>query len=302
MTMLEDGRRYTVLEELSTFCTLGIRFWDAATDTQIRRGLQVRAWPEMALAPVVEAARTRSDVYAFHRLPGLGRLERPRPGEAGVLGSPEGLPFVLEVVDLERRYQPAAVALSLPLPERGLFLTQLASSPPQSAPGFYLFSAPTRSRASNIAAVRGELMDELSGAAVAYALVRVEIPGESPAYSISDTRGAFAVHLPFPTLAGGLPPLEASPPGPSGPPITERTWQLTVSVFSQPGVLASLPGTDLPDVRDVFRQARADLVLADGSPPVISDRWLGTLDFAGEVILRTKEKSTLAVVPAAPPP
>ena len=77
MTLLENGTSYTELEELATFCVLGVRFWDATTDAQIRRGLRVRAWPEAALRPVVAASRTRSDIYAFHRLPGLGAVERP---------------------------------------------------------------------------------------------------------------------------------------------------------------------------------------------------------------------------------
>lgn len=302
MTMLEDGRRYTVLEELSTFCTLGVRFWDAATDAQVRSGLRVRAWPEAALRPVVDAARTGSDIYAFHRLPGLGPVERPLAGEPpGVLGSPDSLPFVMEVVDLERRFVPSAIGVSLPLAERGLFLAHLRSSPELGTPGYYLFSSPTRGRAPNIAVVRGELVVDGTSSGAAHALVRVEIPGELPAYSIADTTGAFAVQLPFPTLPGGLRPLEASPPGPVGPPIAERTWQLTVSVFHQPGRLTALPGTPYPDIRDIFDQRRAELVLDAGSPPLIADRWLGTLDFGGEVVLRTADLSTLAVIPAPSP-
>ncbi len=301
MSRLADGRIYSVIEELATFCTLGVRFWDATTDAQIRGGLRVRLWPEGALRPAVTANRTYSDIYAFHRVPGLGAIERPPVVGSGSLGSPGALPFVMEVVDLERRFVPSAIGLSLPLPDRGLFLTQLPGSPVLSTPGFYLFSAQTRARAPNIAVVRGELLDDDTGAGAGHALVRVEIPGESPAYTIADARGAFAVHLPFPPLPGGLRPLDASPPGPLGPPIADRTWQLTVAVFYQPGLLTPLPGTDYPDVRNVFNQARAGLVLDSDSPPVVADRWLGTLDFGGEVVLRTGDLSTLAVVPATSP-
>ena len=298
MSQLADGRRYTMLEELTTFCTLGVRFWDATTDAQIRSGLQVRIWPEEALRPVVEADRTYSDIYAFHRLPGLGAVERPLTGERGTLGSPDSLPFIMEVVDLERRFVPSAVGLSLPLPDRGLFLTHLPGSPAPGTPGFYLFSAPTRNRAPNIAVIRGELVNEDTGTGAAQALVRVEIPGETPAYTISDSDGAFAVHLPFPTLPGGLRRLDASPPG---PPIADRTWQLTVSIFYQPNLLTPLPGTEYPDVRNIFSQERAELYLESDSPPLVADRWLGALDFGGEVILRTGDRSTLAVVPATSP-
>jgi len=292
------GRRHTMLEELTTFCTLGVRFWDATTDAQIRSGLQVRVWPEAALRPVVAADRTYSDIYAFHHLPGLRAVERPLVGERGTLGSPDSLPFVMEVVDRERRFVPAAVGLSLPLPDRGLFLTHLPGSPAPGAPGFYLFSAPTRQRAPNIAVIRGELINDDTGSGAAHALVRVEIPGETPAYTIADVGGAFAVHLPFPTLPGGLRRLDRSPPG---PPIADRTWQLTVSIFYQPNLLTPLLGTEYPDVRDIFRQGRAEFYLESDSPPSVSDRWLGTLDFGGEVVLRTGDRSTLAVVPATSP-
>lgn len=302
MSQLADGRRFQVLEELTTFCTLGVRFWDATTDAQIRSGLQVRIWPEAALRSVESAKRTYSDIYAFHRVPGLRAVERPRPGERGTVGSPDSLPFVMEVIDLERRFVPSAVGLSLPLPEPGLFLTQLPGSPAPGNPGFYLFSAPTRNRAPNIAVVRGELVNDDTGSGAAHALVLVEIPGERPAYTVSDADGAFAVHFPFPTLPGGLRPLDASPPGPLGPPVADRTWQLTVSVFYQPDLLTTLPGTEFPDVRNIFSQARAELHLESDSPPVVSDRWSGTLDFGGEVVVRTGDLSILTVVPATSPP
>lgn len=299
MRQLEDGRRYRMREELTSFCTLGVRFWDATTDTQICRGLQVHIWPEAALRPIVAADRTYSDIYAFHRVPGLGPVERPLAGEHGTLGSPDSLPFVMEVIDLERRFVPSAVGLSLPLPDRGLFLTQLPGSPAPGTPGFYLFTAPTRNRAPNIAVIRGELVNDDTGSGAAHALVQVEIPGETPAYTIADYNGAFAVHLPFPTLPGGLRPLDASPPG---PPIADRTWQLTVSIFYQPDLLIPLPGTKYPDVRNIFSQERAGLHLESDSPPLVADRWSGTLDFDGEVVLRTGDLSTLAVVPATSPP
>jgi hypothetical protein len=302
VSRLADGRRFQTLEELATFCTLGVRFWDATTDAQIRNGLQVRIWPEAALRPVQFAARTYSDIYAFHRLPGLVAVERPMRGLHSTVGSPGCLHFILEVVDLQRRFVPSAIGLSLPLPDRGLFPTQLPGSPALGAPGFYLFSAPTRSRGPNIAVIRGELMNGDTGGSAAYALVRVEIPGETPAYTVSNADGAFAVHLPFPALPGGLRPLDASPPGPLGPPIADRTWQLRVSVFYQPVLLPPLPGTEYPDVRNIFSQARADIFLESDSPPVVSDNWPGILDFGGEVVVRTGDLPILAVAPATSPP
>ena len=294
MTVLEDGRRYRELEALTTFCTLGVRFWDAATDTHVRGGLQVRLWPELSLRPVVAAERTYSDVYAFHRVPGLRDLERPAAGSDGSVGSPATKPFVLEVRDLERRFVGSAIGLSLPLPHRGPLLTSFAGSPAPAAPGYYLFSASTRGQAPNMAVVRGELVNDLTGAGAAYALVVAEIPGEPPVYAVADADGAFAAHFPYPTLPGGFRSL-ASPPG---PPIDERAWQLDVSVFYQPELLEPLPGSAFPDVRAVFSQAPAAVLPDTDSPAVPAAQWSGTLDLGGEVVVRGGEASALRVIPA----
>lgn len=298
MMQLEDGRRYRMREELATFCALGVRFWDATTDAQVRDGLRVRIWSESVFGSVASATKTYSDIYAFHRVPGLGRVERPQVGNDGTLGSPPTLPFIMEVVDLERRFVTSAISLSLPLPDRGLFLTHLPGSPTPSTPGFYLFAASTRTRAPNIAVIRGELVNDDTGVQAAHALVRVGIPGETPAYSIANTDGSFAVHFPFPTLPGGLRPLDTSPPG---PPIADSKWQLTVSVFYQPELLTPLPGTTYPDVRNIFRQQRAGICLESDSPALVADNWVGTLDFGGEVVLRTGGLSSLIVLPATSP-
>jgi hypothetical protein len=326
---LSDGRRYQVLEELDTFCPLGLRFWDAVTDDQIRAGLRVRTWPEPALRPVVEAFRTRSDVYAFQGLPGLAALERPPANPTGLAlvpppaGSPPSPPpahpFVLEVVDLERRFLPAAIRLNLPLPSRGVFLTRPpgspagsppgspAGSPPEAPPpGFYLFSSPTRPRGAGVAVVRGELVDAATGVPAAHALVRAAIPGQPDRFGLSDAAGGFALQFPLPPLPGGLGRLWESPdgaPSPPGPPVADRTWELALAVAWEPGILAPLPGTDLPDLARVLDQLPAEIVLAAGSPPAPpAAEWLGTLRYDGEVVARTAGDSRLLIVPAGSPP
>lgn len=321
---LEDGRRYRVLEQIDTVCPLGVRFWDAVADDQIRSGLRVRIWPEPALAPVVDAFRTRSDVYAFQGLPGLAALERPPAGSAAVPpGSPGSpgpatRPFVLEVADSERRFLPAAIRLDLPLAEPGVFLTRppggLAGSPPGSPgspdpprpPGFYLFSAPTRARSAGVAVVRGELADALTGDPAGHALVRVSIPGQPDRFGLADAAGRFAVQFPLPPLPGGLGSLWVSPdgaPSPPGPPISDRTWDLAVDVAWEPALLAPLPGTDLPDLARVLDQQPAGIVSAAGSPPAPpASEWLGTLRYDGEVVARSAGDSRLLIVPAGSPP
>jgi hypothetical protein len=315
--VLADGRRYAVLEELATFCPLGLRFWDAVADDQIRAGLRVRTWPEPALRPVVEAFRTRSDVYAFQGLPGLRGLERPPANPTGLAAAPLGgaappspppaHPFIVEVVDLEHRFLPAAIRVELPLPERGVFLTRPPGSPPGAPPpGFYLFSSPIRPRTPGVAVVRGELADAVTGAPAGHALVRVAVPGQPQRYGLADAAGRFAVQFPLPPLAGGLGTLWASPDGsssPPGPPVAERTWDLAVAVAWEPAALAPLPGTGLPDLARVLGQLEAGVLLAAGSPPAPpAAAWSGILRYDGEVVARTAGDSRLLIVPAGSPP
>ncbi len=296
---LADGRRYTVLEELEVFCPLGLRFWDAVRDRQVRQGLRVRAWPHVARRPVVEAFRTRSGVYAFQGLPGLLPVERPSPGWPAA--SPASRDFVVEVTDPRRRFLPAAFRVELPLAERGVFLARPPGSPVLAPPGFYLFPAPTRGHGPEIAAVRGELIDAVTGRPAARALVRVDLPAAPTSVTVADQGGRFAALFPFPPLVGTLVPLSSSPPAspasPPAPPIAVRTWDLSVRVAYEPGRLAALPGSAEPEYREVLRQAAAGVLLDDASPPAAADAWTGTLGFGADVVVRTDGHTQLWIVP-----
>ena len=301
--VLEDGRRYAVIEELSTVTPLGLRFWDAVTDDQIRGGLQVRAWPLPSGRPVVEAFRTVSDIYAFPRLPGLRNIEQPPLTPPA--SPPTRRTFVIEVRDLERRFVPIAFQVDLPLPQRGVYQPPLLGSPGTAAPGFYLFSAITRQQPPGVAVVRGELVSSTTALPVPWALVRVTIAGQGDRWGLADDRGRFAVQFPLPLLAPGFGPLFASPDGPAsppGPPVGDRSWDVTLDVFTQPSRLAPLAGTDLPDLAQIFQQAAADVLLAGGSPPVAAATWAGTLPFSGELFAATAGGRQLLVVSHGSPP
>ena len=301
--VLEDGRTYTVLEELSTFCPLGLRFWDAVADDQIRDGLQVRAWPLPARRPVVDAFQTVSNIYAFQWLPGLRDVEEPM-ASVPPASPPTRRTFVIEVRDLERRFLPAAFQVELPLPQRGLFQPPLLGSPGTATPGFYLFSAPTRSQSPGVAVVRGELVSATTLAPVPWALVRVTIAGQGERWGLADAGGRFAVQFPLPLLTPGFGRLFASPDGaasPPGPPVADRSWAITLDLFAQPSRLAPLPGTDLPDLAQVFQQASVDLLQVVGSPASAVADWSGTLPFSGELIAATDGRRQLLVVSRGSP-
>lgn len=279
------------LEELATFTPLGIRFWDPALDEQVRDALAVRAWPVPARRPVVAAFRTASDVYAFQGLPGLRAVETPAPGTPPAAGPRRR--FVVAVEDARRRFLPAALAVDLPLPYRGLFLVGAGGSPPERVPGFLLYSAASRPKASWLAAVRGELA-LADGAPAGHAVVRVHIAGEAVHHGIADAAGRFAVLFPQPTLADGL----GSSPGGSGRPLPGRTWNVRVEVLCQPGRLETLPGTSIPDTRSVLLQRPARLWPVrpeDGGGE--QPEWHGQLSYGEELIVRTEGLSRLLVSP-----
>src|SRR5262245_46197532 len=302
--VLEDGRRYAVIEELSTFCLLGLRFWDAVADDQIRDALRVSAWPLPALRPVVDAFRTVSDIYAFQRLPGLHDVEEPPPF-APHTSPPVTRTFVVEVHDLERRFLPVAFQVDLPLAQRGVYRPPMLGSPATSPPGFYLFSAITRQRRPGVAVVSGELATASARRPVPWALVRVAIAGQGERWGLADAAGRFAVQFPLPLLTPGFGPLFASPDGPAsppGPPVADRSWQIALDVFSQRSLLTPLPGTDLPDLAQIFQQAPAAVLLTSASPPLPAAEWTGTLPFAGELVAATEGLGQLLIVSQGSPP
>jgi hypothetical protein len=296
--MLQDGRRFAVIEELATVCPLGIRFWDAVNDVQIRDRLRVTAWPLPARRPITRAFRTVSDIYAFQGLPGLIDVEMPPSPPAPVPSPPAVRPFVVEVRDESRRFLPVAFRVDLPLPSHRLYLSPLPGSPSIAVPGFYLFSSPVRERQPQVAVVRTELFDDDLQAPAAWALVRVTIAGQGDRWGLADEAGRVAVQFPLPLLTPGFGELFVSPPpiGPSsppGPPVADRSWAVSIAVFSEPSRLAPLPGTDLPDLAEVFQQAPADLFQSDASPLVTVTDWTGTLGWDGELFAATDGRRQL---------
>jgi hypothetical protein len=302
--VLADGRRYAVLEEVGAFCTLGLRFWDAVADAQIREGLQVTAWPLPALRPIRRAFRTVSDVFAFQGLPGLLEIERPAalPGGTPAPGSPASppiaRPFVVEVRDLDRRFLPVAFRVDLPLPTRGVYMPPVVGSPGTLLPGFFLFSSPVRQRQPHVAAVRAELVDLARNAPASWAVVRVSIAGQGDRWGLADEVGRVAVQFPLPLLTPAFGELFSSPSGPAsppGPPVSERSWEISISVLSEPSRLGPLPGTDLPDLAEVFQQGVADVFPLSTSPPTAAPQWTGTLGWDGELFAATAGRHQLFI-------
>ncbi|MDX1655996.1 MAG: hypothetical protein R3310_12365 [Candidatus Competibacteraceae bacterium] len=275
-----------VLEELAVYTPLGIRFWDPVEDRQIRTGLEVTLWPTTTASPLVRAYRTRSDIYAFNGIPGLREQEYPSGDDPAPVGSPpQQRPFVLQVEDNRGRFLPVARQLQLPLPYRGLFPRSPADSPSRAtAPGFLLYSAPTRPWPTWLAAVRGELWDFDADRPAAHARLQLRVDGRHRGTGLSDDQGRFAVYLPYPALDE---PAGASPPPLGQGSLFDQSWPVELTVFYQPGLRQPLTGTPLPDYLSVLSQEAADIwqqAPEDSGPDAT---WLGTLRYGEELIATT---------------
>lgn len=290
-----------VLERITAFTALGLRFWDATLDRQVRDGLQVTARPffERRLQ-VREAILTVSGIYTFQGMPGLRDLES---GFATAEMSPAiSRRFVVEVSDTLRRFVDIAFEVELPLPYRGVFLIGGgAGSPPEGAPpGMLLYSAPTRRRSTWFGAVRGELAEAATGDPAAHALVAVVDPQGETWHGVADSGGRFTVWLAYPGVEQT--PLGSPQVTPSLP-LLARLWPVRLQVFYSPATWQSLPGTALPDYESVLTQNPAEVWQTPpdgGGTP--GPEWLGDLQFGRELTARSGDAPQLLVGPETTSP
>jgi hypothetical protein len=278
------------LETQRIFTALGMRFWDFALDRTVADGLSVSAVsPVPGLGPVA-AVRTLSGVYAFHGLPGLRDIEYPRGDSSPITSPPHAIPFVIVVSDLLRRYLPQVFTVDLPLPYRGLFLSNEVTSPPGAAARAYLFSASTRGVPSGCATIRGQLWNKTADAPAAYAALQVTVAGNVWT-GIADEKGTVALFFPYPILERlSL----GSPPGSGQGNIYNTTWPVAVQVRYQPSKLRfplaasnlSSPWPATPSLKSILNdQSSATIWNTEAGPPTATNT--ATLQYGVELVLRT---------------
>ena len=285
------------LDQINIFTTLGVRFWDAATEMQVRTGLAVTAHRRDHNGRRVAAFRTRSGIYAFQGLPGLQDLEYTTVGPDEQAAPTHD--FVVNVEDSAQRFIPTAFSVTLPLAERGVYPLLSPGNPPETAPpGFYLFSASTRRAAPGQAMLRGDLVDAVGGGPAAHAVVevsRTSNPPSPPWYGIADAYGKLAVLFPYPTLnENGIPPNGLTS-------LPNTTWELTVRVRYAPTKLIVPPGVGVPEITSIFSQDQGGVYTRapDASPPgTLQAQTTATLRYGAETMLRTEGRSTLLIQPA----
>ena len=297
---LLDRFGFRPLETLRIVAPLGIRFWDPARGVPVTDGLTVTVRPEGSRRPGRAAARTLSGIYAVHHFPGLRAMEYPSDDVA--LGSPlQARPFVVEVVDNQRRFLPATLRVVAPWP--GVFPVADVTREPH---GFHLFSAPTRPTTLALAAVRAlleERVDAVTRRPAAHAVLAVQVQGlpavQPTWHGVADAEGSVAVLFPYPTFTGSAPtgsPLLAPPAD------RRQRWRVSITVLSSPPALHVPEGSRQPDLGSIFGQAQTVVwpSLIGGTAPVAE--YQAELVFGEELVLRTGENSALVIGPGGSPP
>jgi hypothetical protein len=278
-------------EQITIFTPLGIRFWDAALDRQVRDGLVVTARRAGTRQRAVRAFTTRSGIYAFHGLPGLRATEYPSDDAAGS-SPPDLVRFVIDVADQQRRFVP--IVFQVDVPFDGVYPT--GSSDPTAPPGVYLFSAPTRPVVSHLAVLRAQLVERAAGGAeqpAAFALLEVEVAGQPPAFGIAGADGMVAVQFPYPRFTTALP--NGSPVVSAGE-VPNQRWDIRVRVRFDPDALAVPEGSEVPDLRTIFSQRPGRIQDGLGLPGDGSTfEFVTELEFGRATVLRHPPGSTFVI-------
>jgi hypothetical protein len=303
-----------VLERLTLVAPLGLRFHDAATGERVGDGLSVSVYPANNSARRVAAFANRSGTYVLHHAPGLRRaFEHGAGDEEFWLNLPPAQTYVVEVVDLERRFQPFLFEAELPAP-RGLFnwLSPFEPSPPAGARSVPLYSAPARAVSSGMAVVRADLWNAQAHAPAAWAVVEVRLDGQLHARGLSDERGSLALIFPYPkpTDAPLASPV-ASPPVNQNVPLLEQAWELTLNAGYAPPPAAATKPAPLPDLRATLDQLNAPPAVLWADLANLEELAGVTLKYGQELVLKSQDspivsppapQSVLFITPAGSPP
>jgi hypothetical protein len=287
---------HRVVETITRFTPLGIRFWDPALSVPVRDGLRVTLRREGASEAETTAFRTRSGVYAFQDIPGLRSVEN---GDAPMYG-PDVIAiqqrYIIDISDTEARYVPTALALNLPREDRGVYPpTVTGSFPGDFVPGVFLFSAVTRPVTLGHAVLYADLVDVGTLGPARHAALEILVDG-STHYGISDGEGRAAVVFPYPPMQVVL---EGSFPE-GRTPLSAFEWDVTVRIRYQPRRQVFPPSGEIPLIGSLFEQDFALLhpSAPTASDPIIPDETLtATLLNGRPVVLRSLPDPVLYIEP-----
>lgn len=247
------------LEWVRKSSPLGIRFWDPTFDQQIKGGLKVSAYRQFEPQIRTIATPSSSGIYVFHHLPGLRSFEnRTEPWDRSAPLATEV--YVVHVADTNGRFLPVAFMVDAPFP--GVYPTGTATASPPGAIGFELFSSAARTPSTNMAQVYCELWDHLQNQPAAHAIVNIRYSDGQIYNGLSDKDGKVSLLLPYPPIDA---PIIVSPAVGSMVPLQNQSWTVELRIQYQPSAVQSIDGVSEPNLRTVFLQSPARMLLDEGN-------------------------------------
>lgn len=285
-------------DRVTLVAPLGLRFWDAVSETVVGERLMSYAAPADDPRRRVRAFTNPSGIHVLRDLPGLRDFETGSGDARFWADHPPRFEFIIEVEDRTQQFQPFSFRIRLPL--RGLLVWDCAPSGSPSKPiaAVPLFSTPSRAVPAGFAVVRAELWDDATGSPAAWAMLEVALPSGPPVRGLADRDGRVAVIFPYPE-----PPSEAFASPPGSPPhgvglsMFSEVWDIELRAY----YLASRLAPVVPDLCDALLQPEA-MLWADAA----RTQPLGTqgLQFGRELIVRSAGDANgrLLVTPIGSPP
>jgi hypothetical protein len=163
----------------------------------------------------------------------------------------------------------------------------------------HLFSSVSRPVPPGVGAVRADLWDQDANQPAAWAVVRVQIIGQTETWTgISDESGSVLVLVPYPVMQV----LQlGSPPGTGQASITSQSWPVTVEVQYSPGQLSfpaadfkdvQWPWTDTPSLRDILWKQQPATIWSSAATP--SAEFTANLNFGADLVLSSESGSPLS--------
>src|ERR1044072_6358326 len=264
---IDRSRSLIVLDRLTIFAPLGLRFPDASTGTAIGDGLNVSAYPLGQPKSARLLSPNRRGVFILHHAPGLRTVENGAGDDDYWANLPPKKDFVVEVRDDQNRF--VSFQFVAALPNRGIYEwhERVTGSPPPQTKSIPFYSSAARTASAGLAVVRADLWDPTRGprgSEAANAVLELYDNDRFGARGIADQKGHLALMFPYPApkrFAPSSPPSPlGSPPRAAGPALTDQVWTFRVrALYAIQSPPQTPPDDALPDLRAVLSQPQAAL-------------------------------------------
>lgn len=292
-----------IIETFSLVAPLGLCFHDAASGERISDGLSVSVYPATANVRKIRkpALPNRVGVYVLQKAYGLENFPFGKGDAEFWQNNPPRKSYVVEVFDVERRFQPFQFTVELPV--KGIYKWEnLPSvSPNKNSTSIPLYSAPPRKISGGMAVIRAELR-EADDVPASFAVLEARFEGNLVARGIADRDGQIV--LIFPSLSPQNNPIVSPPATATRISLADQQWILDLTIKYEPNIFQTSPpvlsgdGEEelFPDLRLVLAQAEGTLWADAGQT---EEYETATLHLGKELILRSRAEQIQSPMPDA---